>query len=485
MRRISGHGASLISIFVALLAVGCGGGGSGSSQSAAVLNLAGTWQASTNSTLGFDTFLSGTFTQTGTQISGTMSIGDSPCATSGTLNGSISGSTVTLSLMEGSQSVSLTGTATPDGNSITGTYRAPSGGCTNGDSGTFTAARVTSTVLNLAGKWEASTDSILGLSTFLSGTFMQTGNQITGFMSIISGSPCAASGMLSGTVSGSSVTLTLMIAGLQSVSLTGTATPDGNSITGTYQAPGTAGDCFNGDSGTFTATRITSNAGCALVPPGIVSWWRGEDNAQDATGANPGVLEGGVTFGPGEVGQAFYLDGGPTGYVNVPDSISLDSITTTQSVELWANPNPIPVGIAAYFYARTDPGVAESFNILMGGDGTLAVTIGTTLTGTSVFFSQPGTIQFGKFQHIAATADTNTSTLAVYLNGAEVPMHIQVGSAAFSGTFNVVPNLFLGQWNAGSGFFPGVLDEISLYSTVLSQSQIQAIFNAGSAGKCH
>jgi len=478
MRRISGHGASLISISLVLLAVGCGGGGS-SSQSAAVLNLAGTWQASTNSKLGFNTFLAGTLTQTGTQISGTLTIGDSPCATSGTLSGSVSGSTVTLSLMEGSQSVSLTGTVTPDGNSITGTYQAQSGGCTNGDSGTFTATRVTSTVLNLAGNWEASTDSVLGFSTFLSGTFTQTGNQISGTMSI-SGSPCAVSGILSGTVTGTSVTLTL-IEGLQSVSLIGTAAPDGNSITGTYQAP--AGGCLNGDSGTFTATRITSNAGCAPVPTGIVSWWRGEDNAQDATGANPGVLQGGVTFGPGEVGQAFYLDGS-TGYVYVPDSASLDSITTTQSVELWANPKQIPVGVAAYFYAHRDPGIQESFNILEGGDGTLAVTVGTT-SGTSVFFSQPGVIQFGQFQHIAATANTNTSTLVVYLNGAEVPMHIQIGPSTFSGTFAVVHNLFLGEWGASSQFFPGVLDEISLYSTVLSQSQIQTIVNAGSAGKCH
>src|SRR5580704_16237318 len=65
--------------------------------------------------------------------------------------------------------------------------KALTGGCTNGDSGTFTATRVTATVLDLAGKWEASTDSILGFSTFLSGTFTQTGNQISGTMSIISG----------------------------------------------------------------------------------------------------------------------------------------------------------------------------------------------------------------------------------------------------------------------------------------------------------
>ena len=48
-----------------------------------------------------------------------------------------------LSLTEGTQSVSLNGTASANGNSISGGYQAPAGGCTNGDSGTFTATRST------------------------------------------------------------------------------------------------------------------------------------------------------------------------------------------------------------------------------------------------------------------------------------------------------------------------------------------------------
>jgi hypothetical protein len=141
MWRISSHWIRFISTLLMVVTVGCGGGGSGSSQGSAVLNLAGTWQASTNSALGYNTFLSGTLTQTGNQISGTMSISGSPCASSGALSGSVSGLSVTMSLIEGSQSISLSGTAAQDGNSMTGTYQAPSGGCTNGDYGTWTATK--------------------------------------------------------------------------------------------------------------------------------------------------------------------------------------------------------------------------------------------------------------------------------------------------------------------------------------------------------
>ena len=117
-------------------------------------------------------------------------------------------------------------------------------------------------VLNLAGNWQASTISNLGVNTFLSGALAQTGSQVTGTMSI-SGSPCASSGTLSGTVNGSRVSMSLT-EGAQSVSLNGTASQDGNSITGTYQAP--SGGCTNGDSGTFSATRGLP------VPPSALSY---------------------------------------------------------------------------------------------------------------------------------------------------------------------------------------------------------------------
>ena len=44
-------------------------------------------------------------------------------------------------------------------------------------------------------------------------------------------------------------------------------------------------------------------------PAGLISWWRGEGNTTDETGAHPGAAVGGLTFAPGRVGQAFVLNG--------------------------------------------------------------------------------------------------------------------------------------------------------------------------------
>src|SRR2546427_4543298 len=48
---------------------------------------------------------------------------------------------------------------------------------------------------------------------------------------------------------------------------------------------------------------------CVAPPPGLVSWWPGNGDANDVVGGNNGTLQGGVTFVPGKVGQAFSFDG--------------------------------------------------------------------------------------------------------------------------------------------------------------------------------
>lgn len=227
------------------------------------------------------------------------------------------------------------------------------------------------------------------------------------------------------------------------------------------------------------------------MPPGIVSWWKGEGNALDQEGVNPGTLEGGVNFSLGKVGQAFYLDGS-TGYVNVPDSSSLQAISTTVTVEMWVQPTVPSTG--GYLYARRDPITSENFSVYVQNDGTLTVLLRTTTSPTetgSKFSSAPGAVAFGETQHIAATANLSTSSVNAYVNGVAVPLTVVYGPATLGGTFAPVTHLYLGrredpslEGQAGAAYFPGMLDEVSLYSTALTQNQIESIVSAGGAGKC-
>lgn len=246
---------------------------------------------------------------------------------------------------------------------------------------------------------------------------------------------------------------------------------------------------------TASSTTFLTVEPCARVSTGLVSWWPGERTGRDVYGTNPGKVTGGVSFVPGEVALGLKLDGS-TGYVDIPDSNSLDSLQQAVSVEMWAFPTPLAQGEgAAYLYARRDPLYSENFSVYILADGTLGVLLRTTSSPThsgSKFESAPGAVTFGRLQHIAAVADTNSSSVTAYVNGTSLPLTVMYGPSSFSGTLWPVSHLYLGRREdlsvgegaPGAAYFPGILDEVTLYSTALSQTQIQSIVNAGLNGKC-
>src|SRR5437016_3987819 len=78
--------------------------------------------------------------------------------------------------------------------------------------------------------------------------------------------------------------------------------------------------------------RCLPSGGCISPPPGLVSWWPGDGNANDIAGTNNGTLLNGATFAPGEVAQAFSFDGADD-QVRVPNDVSLEPARVT--VEAW------------------------------------------------------------------------------------------------------------------------------------------------------
>jgi hypothetical protein len=107
-------------------------------------NMAGSWQFTAQSSIfGLSFSVTGKIAQIENDVSGQLEITGTPCATSAAFNGTVSGtSALTMNLNENGQVVVFSGTLASDGNSASGTYSAPSGGCTNGDKGTWSGQRV-------------------------------------------------------------------------------------------------------------------------------------------------------------------------------------------------------------------------------------------------------------------------------------------------------------------------------------------------------
>jgi len=209
--------------------------------------------------------------------------------------------------------------------------------------------------------------------------------------------------------------------------------------------------------------------GCTPAPPGLVSWWRGEDNTEDVVGGNNGTLNGGTTFAAGEVGQAFSFNG-VNGFVQVSDEPTLDfQANSPISIELWAY--------------RT--GAETTMHLVgkrMAGCGAVQYEIYFDPYAGLAFDGGNGSVQTGwqmplnTWVHLAGTYD-GTNTFRFYTNGVLAATGTGNLGPANSGAFTIGSS-------GGCSYFAGMLDEISLYSNCLSASQIQAIYGAGSLGKC-
>jgi hypothetical protein len=230
----------------------------------------------------------------------------------------------------------------------------------------------------------------------------------------------------------------------------------------------------------------TPTPGDCTPPSGLVSWWSGEGNANDIQGNNNGTLMNGATFATGMVGQAFNLDG-VDDFIEVPNQPSLNP-TNQITVEAWYKPtsfvgngnNPIVdkgyvshsspyyqyhLGVTGDLYPH-DAGTF-SFYVSAGGGGAQAI--------TSNHFWTPG-----NWYHIVGTYDG--AHVNLYVNG------VLIDSVAASGLMvDYGRNLRIGAFSnlgGSSSVLPGLVDEVSIYDRALTVTEIQAIHNAGGAGKC-
>ncbi len=219
--------------------------------------------------------------------------------------------------------------------------------------------------------------------------------------------------------------------------------------------------------GTFVYERMANPLS------GTVSWYRAEGNANDTVGGNNGTLVGGATFAPGRVGQAFDFDAATNSGVIVPSNSSLNP-TAAITLEAWVNPSSFPNGAPTVFRKhRTD---GEVQYLLAVGNGPTAGLVHVNL-GPEVGSATGGTVPLNTWSHVAGTYDG--STIRVYLNGVEVASTPASGVLATSAT-----NLGIGKLD-GATFrnFDGLIDEPAIYNRALTAAELQAIYQAGSAGK--
>jgi hypothetical protein len=219
----------------------------------------------------------------------------------------------------------------------------------------------------------------------------------------------------------------------------------------------------------------------------LVSWWPAEGNASDIVGTNNGTMRNGATFAPGKVGQGFYLDGADD-FVLVPDNPSLD-FASGFSVQLW--------------YRSDRPSSGEPLIDKRNGVSCNYGAIVSTIYGIEVFYNDPAVVDGdypngveisaapppipsgGVFHHFAATyaqVDSNHIQVATYIDGEIRRSRTMLGQ--LSRTVNSAALVFGSEAEGAGAKFKGIIDEVALFSRVLSPAEIHAIYQTPNAGMC-
>ena len=232
------------------------------------------------------------------------------------------------------------------------------------------------------------------------------------------------------------------------------------------------------------ATGVTCADTCVLPPSGMVAWWPLDEtsgpSAFDFAGIHQdnGTHTNSPTPTPGKVQGALCFNG-TNQYVEVADHSEINFDTGDFSIDGWIRTTDNS-GVKIILDKMVNTPTYRGYELyLYNGNLGLQLADGTYTNCNSAAF-----VANGAWRHFAVTVDRdNTAGIIFYLNGA--PVGPTLNPTARSGSLTNTSALRMGCRSFSlSGFVNGSLDEIELFNRVLTPTEIQAIFNADSAGKC-
>jgi Concanavalin A-like lectin/glucanases superfamily/Camelysin metallo-endopeptidase len=219
---------------------------------------------------------------------------------------------------------------------------------------------------------------------------------------------------------------------------------------------------------TWEAQSLDGYQGSILSTSDLVSYWRlGETSgtsAKDAMSSNNGTYTGGVTLGQtgaltGDTDKAASFDG-TDDRVEVPDAANLDLGDGPFTLELWMKRSAfnlraslISKGFGTYHLMVVHGDVIEFGK----KDVTGIVTSTVAITDTS-------------WHHVVVTRN-GTANTKLYIDGVD-----RTGGVTPTTLANNSDPMLIGH---GEASFPGSIDEVAIYDTVLSAGEVKSHYEAG------
>ncbi len=258
---------------------------------------------------------------------------------------------------------------------------------------------------------------------------------------------------------------------------------------------------LNWSPGEFIEVRLTYQAvpGCnaCTPPPSDMKLWHPYDEtsgtvANDIAGFNnigvyaPGSARPVPT--PGMVGGALAFDG-VDDYLEVADATDVDiqgncvlDVAEAFTVDAWIKTSSTDA-LQTILDKRTHPGdtLKPTGYSLFLSNGRVGFQLGTGDTFSN-FVAPSAPVNDGRWHFIAVTfTRCRIATGSIYVDG-----NLVHSFASLSGSLSNSANLIIGKRQPafGPNFYNGAIDELEMFKRALPAAELNAIFAAGSAGKC-
>ncbi|TGN99988.1 hypothetical protein PN36_26665 [Candidatus Thiomargarita nelsonii] len=229
---------------------------------------------------------------------------------------------------------------------------------------------------------------------------------------------------------------------------------------------------------------------CTTPPPNMVAWWPLDETsgttAAELVNSNDGTHHNGPVPVPGMVDGGLQFDG-VDDYVQVPDNHFLDLGAGQFTIDFWIYPKlGETMGTVIRKGVPTGPLILASAGYhLFYNNGHFLAFFSNGSSGFQMDLSPNFTHHAdpGEWTFVAVTIDLPAQQVKLYIDGVFAKA---TSIPSFSNISNSEP-LIIGGYELGPSTdrnFNGILDEIEFFNRVITQSEIQDIYNAGSYGKC-
>jgi len=225
------------------------------------------------------------------------------------------------------------------------------------------------------------------------------------------------------------------------------------------------------------------------MPPGLVSWWKANGNANDSAGPNNGTIQGGVTFAVGHpAGKAFSFNG-TTGDVRIGDPPSLHKngggFTVTEWV--WFNALVGPKGANDPCFSptgcdmsivdkmsNTSGANSDGWRLLKQSDNHFWFCVGAAGNGCVAGKSTTArstTIAKAHSWYFVTGVLSPANKLSIYVNGS------RQSTATGTGLVDTDASpMFISSNGGASAFMYGKIDDIQYYNSALTAAQILQLY---------